>query len=372
MKKILNIFCNTDKANEFEWALGRINNTKYQLIVLSLYTTEQTALHQFCDAHNIPFYHIYFKDKKNVPTAILKTYLLIKRLNPNIVHAQLFEAGLIGITSAWMAGIKHRVYTRHYSDYHHKYAPSGAKYDKWINSKSTHIVSITKMVSDILIKKESVSPDKITLIYHGFPFDRFRNISYERIFRLKQKYHIPENKKIIGVISRYTFWKGVQDIIPAFLKIHTEQPNTHLVLANAKGDYAKEIQTLLKELPKESYTQIDFEQDNAALFKCFDIFVHVPIDAESEAFGQIYIESLLTEIPSIFTLSGIALEIIKDNENALVVPYQNPDAIYQAIKRLLIEESLREKLKTNGLKTTEIFDIDNKISSLEQLYDALK
>ena len=35
-------------------------------------------------------------------------------------------------------------------------------------------------------------------------------------------------------------------------------------------------------------------------------------------------------------------------------------------------ENLREKLKTNGLKTTEIFDIDNKISSLEQLYDALK
>ena len=105
----------------------------------------------------------------------------VKKIKPNIVHAQLFEAGLIGISAAWLAGIKYRIYTRHYSNYHHKFAPSGIKYDKWINSKSTHIVSITKMVSDILIQKENVSPEKITLIYHGFPFDNFNNISEERI-----------------------------------------------------------------------------------------------------------------------------------------------------------------------------------------------
>lgn len=371
MKKILYILSNIDKANEFEWVIERLDYSKFQLEFISLHSKEDTALHQFCNQHKIPFYHVHYQSKNDLLKAIFKTYQLIKKLKPDIVHAQLFEAGLIGITAAWIVGVKNRIYTRHYANFHHKYAPSGVKYDNWINSKSTHIVSITKMVSDILIQKENVPAEKITLIYHGFPFDNFKNISEERVKQVKQRNHIPDNKKIIGVISRYTFWKGVQDIIPAFKKLLAENPDLHLVLANAKGDYKNEIHKLLNDLPKDAYTEIAFEHDNAALFKCFDVFVHVPIDTESEAFGQIYIEALLAETPSVFTLSGVANEIMIDKENSLVVPHQSSESIYQAIKLLLSDETLREELKKNGLLTVANFSIENKINALEKLYLSL-
>lgn len=368
MIKLLYILSHINKANEFEWFIERIDKSKFELQFISINNTEKTALHEFCNQYKIPFHHIQYHSKKDVPKAIFQTYKLIKNIKPNIVHAQLFEAGLIGITAAWLAGIKHRIYTRHYSNYHHKYAPSGVKFDKWINSKATHIVSITQMVSDILINKENVPAKKITLIYHGFPFEKFQNISDERIAKVKQIHQIPLNKKVVGVVSKYMKLKGIQYIIPAFKKLLEERNDLHLVLANANGDYKSEIQHQLQQLPQNTYTEINFEQDNAALFKCFDVFVHVPIDAESEAFGQIYIESLLTQIPSIFTLSGVAPEIIKHEENALVVPFQNSDAIYNAMKRLLSDNSLGETLKKNGLKTANQFSIENKISALENLY----
>ena len=371
MKKILYILSQIDKANEFEWLIERLDKTQFQLEIISLHTKEDTALNKFCKQHQIPFQHIYYQYKKDVPKAIFKTYRLIQKIKPDIVHAQLFEGGLIGITAAWLARIKHRIYTRHYSNYHHKFAPSGVKYDQWINSKSTHIVSITKMVSDILTHKENVPAEKITLIYHGFPFDNFKNISEERVKQVKQRNHIPENKKVIGVVSKYMFLKGIQDIIPAFKKLLAENPDLHLVLANAHGDYKDKIHQLLNELPKDSYTEISFEQDNAALFKCFDVFVHVPVDTESEAFGQIYIEALLVGIPSVFTLSGIANEIIIDKENALVVPHQNTESIFQAIKTLLSDEQLCEYLVSNGKKTANEFSIENKIIALENLYSGL-
>ncbi|MCB0511669.1 MAG: glycosyltransferase family 4 protein [Chitinophagales bacterium] len=371
MIKLLYILSHIDKANEFEWLIERLDDSKFQLAFISIHSKEDTALNKFCKQHKIQFHHIQYESKKDVPKSIFKVYQLIKKIKPNIVHAQLFEAGLIGISAAWLAGIKYRIYTRHYSNYHHKFAPSGIKYDKWINSKSTHIISITKMVSDILIQKENVSPEKITLIYHGFPFDNFNNISEERIKMVKQNHYIPEHKKIIGVISRYTFWKGIQDIIPAFRKLLAENADLHLVLANAHGDYKNEIHQLLNELPKDAYTEILFEQDNAALFKCFDVFVHAPIDTESEAFGQIYIEALLVGIPSVFTLSGIANEIIRDKENALVVPHQNSEAIYEAMKLLLKDEQLCSKIKQTGLQTAQQFSIENKINALENLYFTL-
>lgn len=371
MKKIVYILSHIDKANEFEWVLERINLSKFSIEIISIHHQADTALAAFCTHHQVPFYAIHYQSKKDIFKAILQCYQLIKQIQPKIVHAQLFEAGLIGITAAWLAKIKHRIYTRHYSNYHHKYAPSGVKYDKWINARATNIIAITEMVASILIEQEYVAKEKITIIPHGFPFNNFINVSQQRIQQVKERHHLPINKKYIGVISRYTYWKGVQDILPAFRKIIATNSNVHLVLANAQGDYQNEIQKLLHDLPKDSYTEIKFEQDNAALFHCFDVFVHVPIDAQSEAFGQIYIEALLCNIPSIFTLSGIATEIIKNNENAIVVPYQNSEAIADAIQLLLDNSVLCNKIMQNGYRTAQDFSIEKKIKALEFLYENL-
>ena len=368
MIQITYIISHIDKALEFEWVIERIDNKQFQLSFISINDTSDTALHRFCEQHQISFYHIPYYSKKDTFIATKKVYQILRKTKPNIVHAHLFEGGLIGITAAWLARIKHRIYTRHYSNYHHKYAPSGVKFDKWVNNKSTHIIAITQMVKDILVKQENVPEQKITIIHHGFPIDSFLSCSEERITNVKSNHNIPSNKKIIGVISRFTFLKGVQDIIPAFQKLYENDKNIHLVLANANGDYKNEIHELLQKLPKEAYTEISFEQDNVALFHSFDIFVHCPIDEYSEAFGQIYIEALLCQVPSIFTKSGIGSEIAKDKETCLVVPYQNSEAITEAIQALLTDEKLCNHLKINGLEIAKNFTIENKVKAIEKIY----
>lgn len=365
---IVHIISHIDKALEFEWLIERIDKRQFKLSFISINDTSDTALHRFCEQHQILFYHIPYYSKKDTFIATKKVYQILRKTKPNIVHAHLFEGGLIGITAAWLAKIKHRIYTRHYSNYHHKYAPSGVKFDKWVNNKSTHIIAITQMVKDILVQQENVSEQKITIIHHGFPIDHFLTCTNERITNLKLSHQIPFDKKIIGVISRYTFWKGVQDIIPAFQQLYEKDKNIHMVLANANGDYKKEIQELLLQLPKDAYTEILFEKDNVALFYSFDVFIHCPIDAYSEAFGQIYIEALLCQIPSIFTKSGIGSEIAIDKETCMVVPYQDTNAITTAVQSVLTDEDLRIHIKENGLAIAKKFTIENKVKALENLY----
>jgi glycosyltransferase involved in cell wall biosynthesis len=325
-------------------------------------------MHQFCKDHSVPFYHIPYVSKKQFPSALRSTVRLLKKIKPEAVHAHLLEGGLIGITAAWLAGVKNRIYTRHHSNYHHKFVPKGLKYDKWVNKRATRIIAITEVVKEILIDWEGVPEEKVTLIHHGFPLENFQRISEERVAAVKTRNTIPEHKMIIGVVSRYTYWKGVHIIIPAFKTIQEQFPNTHLVLANAKGDYSKEIRKLLADLPKDSYTEIIYENDNLALFKCFDIFVHVPVDRESEAFGQIYIEALLLGIPSIFTLSGIANDIVEDGKNALVVSYEDSEGIEKAIQTLIESPTLRTELTVNTVKSVQEFSFKNKISALAFLY----
>jgi len=292
----------------------------------------------------------------------------LKNENISAIHTHLFEATLAGMIAARLAGVKKRIYSRHHGSYHLEYFPSAIKYDRFINTLSTDIVAISENVKDILIDYENVAPEKIHLIHHGFDLEGFREVSAEKIIGMKKKYNLDSGYPVIGVISRYIEWKGIQYIIPAFIKLLKTYPQAHLILANAKGDYEKEIKGLLKQIPEHNYTEITFEEDLFTLYKLFDIFVHTPINKNIEAFGQTYVEALASGVPAVFTLSGVAKEFIENRRNALVVGFKNFDEIYDAITELLGDESLRNELIRNGQKSVEPFALRIFIKKLEELY----
>ncbi len=126
---------------------------------------------------------------------------------------------------------------------------------------------------------------------------------------------------------------------------------------------------MLKELPENSYTTINYEEDSAALYQLFDYFIHVPVDNESEAFGQVYVESLAAGIPSIFTLSGIANDFIVNGENALVVNYKSTEEIYNALFLLSSDKALRDKIIIKGkLSVQEKFQFKRMAVEMDNFY----
>ena len=368
--KVTYILFHIEKALGFEWFFEHADKDKFEFSVISINVSKNSIFEQFCNNRNIEFHRLEYTSKRSILSATYNTYKLLRKIKPDVVHCHIFEANLIGLTAAILAGVKKRIFTRHHSTFHHTTAPGGKKYDLIINKMATHIISISENVSTVLRDMEGVPKEKIYLIHHGFDLSFFNNISDERLQKVRQKYN-PENKRpVIGVISRYTEWKGIKYTLHAFVKLLEKYPDALLVLANAKGN-DKETRETVKKLPKDSYIEIIFEQDNAALFKLFDLFIHVPVDPEIEAFGQIYIEALAVGVPSIFTLSGVSREFIVNNENALVVDFRNQDQIYDAACRILEDAQLREKLVMNGKKDIEKdFSLPIFIDKLEKIYSS--
>lgn len=370
MKKVTYIISNIDKALAFEWIAEK---TKKSVIELSfiLIVQKPAILENFLKEHKVPVHTFYYSSKKDLPLVFWKLYRVLKALKPDIVHCHLFYASVIGLTAAWLAGIKNRIYTRHHSDLHHRYFPAGIKWDKWCHARSTKIVAPSNAVKELLVKHEDVCADKVTVIHHGFDLDYFRNVSPKLISEMSGKYNASDQYPVIGVISRFTEWKGVQYIIPAFRKLLDLYPHALLLLFNAKGDYEDEIKKALKSIPEKNYRLIIFENQLSACYPIFDLFVHTPIDTHVEAFGQVYVEALAANIPSVFTLSGIAPDFIKDGKNALVVPFEDSHAIYAAIVKILRNPHLREHLTEEGWESVkERFALQLMIDKLEELYHA--
>ncbi|SKC77239.1 glycosyltransferase family 4 protein [Ohtaekwangia koreensis] len=366
-KKVIYIISDIEKSLSFEWTAKHLA-LKFDLLFI-LIGKEKTALSSFLESMDI---RVEIVSDEKFPSYIkkwLRIYSILQLERPAAVHVHLWRAMLLGLTAAWMSGVKRRVLTRHHATIHYVDYPSGRKWDILCNTLATDIVAISENVKDILTQWDKAKASKVSVIYHGFDLSYFKNIDLQRVNGLHEKYKL-YSRPVIGVISRYMKMKGIQYIIPAFKKLKEDFPDAHLVLANAQGDYTAEIRTQLRQLPEGCYTEIQFEHDLAALYKVFDVFVHVPVDAHAEAFGQTYIEALAAEVPSVFTISGIAREFIVNEYNALVANYQDAEDIYVNMRRILNDAKIRSVIIENGMKSLEAkFNLPIMIDKLTYIYN---
>ncbi len=364
--KVVYIVSEIRKALAFEWIVDQIDRQRFDLHFI-LIGEKNTPMAAFLRDQNVPSIEVENSGKTNWPRTWLTIYRYLRATKPDVVHAHLFVANLLGLSAAWWAGIPRRIHTRHHGSLHHRYFPSTVKYDKLVNRLSTDIVVPCSRQREIVVNWEHTPANKVRLIYHGFDLQYFRDRNGDEV---RKRYKIPGDAyPVVGVIARYTEWKGVHHVIAGFSELLAQYPQAHLVLANAGGDFADTIRQRLQQLPHTSFTEITFEPDISALYKTFNLFVHAPIDEYSEAFGQTYVESLAAGVPAVFTLSGIACEFIVDGENALVVPYQDPTAISRALTRLGEDSTLRESLANKGIQSvTELFSLSEMIGKLELLY----
>ncbi len=361
------VLCQIGGIAQYQWIADAIDKSKFNLSFIFLDNTTD-VLKASLIKNGFTCYQLNVTSKKNIPKAIYQTIKIFKKENTTVVHTHLVDASLVGLLAAKLLNIKTRIHTRHHANFHHEHYKKGVYADNLINYLSTKIIVISKNVQQIVEQKEKYHTNKIKRIYHGFKLDDFDNISAEKINQLKTKYQL-HKFPVIGMVARYMNGKGIKYAIEAVKKLLLDFPDAKLVIANAFGAEKESIQQILRTLPAENYIEIEFESEIKTLYKCFDIFVHVPIDVTYEAFGQVYIEAMAASIPGVYTLSGIATEYIKNNKNAIVVDYKNSEQIYTAIKKYINNTDFKNNIIKEAKKDVmSIFGFDKMMIELNTLY----
>jgi glycogen synthase len=73
--------------------------------------------------------------------------------------------------------------------------------------------------------------------------------------------------------------------------------------------------------------------------------------SRGEAFGIALLEAMAAGVPSVAAATGGVPELVRDGENALLVAPENPEALAEALARVVRDETLRERLVREGRKT---------------------
>jgi len=366
-RKIVYIVSDVEKSLAFEWTADHFK-TRADLFFL-LIGKRNTALTAFLEQAGVRYQVVADEDGGSFLSKWLTVLSVLRRERPYAVHAHLWRAMLMGMTTAWLLRVPKRIFTRHHATLHHDRYRSGLKWDKLMNRLATDIVAISENIRKILVNWEGAEPGKVHLIHHGFDLPYFADPDPQQVASLRQRHGLPADRHpVVGVIARYIEWKGIQYVVEAFKTIRQTFPDAFLMLANAHGDYAAPLKKSLGEIPQGAYKEIIFENDLASLYAVMDVFVHVPNDPYAEAFGQTYIEALAAGVPSVFTLSGVASEFIVDKKNACVVEFRNAGDIASAVRNIWQDPALRTSLIDGGKQSVRSFGLEHMLCKLEKLY----
>ena len=288
----------------------------------------------------------------------------------SIIHCHLRKASILGLVAGYILRIKKRIYTRHHGVYNKKFIVEKL-IDKLIFFISTDIVVISNVTKDLTIQNYPKSVNKISKIYHGFDLNYFRSINNLKSKYLRNKYKISKKSFVVGVISRLDEGKNIENIIESFAMFNKKNKNSVLVLANANFNsaYSKKIKRKLNLISRENLRIIKFEEDIKHLYILFDVFIHIPKSRNFEAFGQVYIESMLLKIPSIFSNSGIMNEISNHKKNSYLCNPNNKNNILKSLEYYKLNKNKFKFLTLNAYRLVKIkFSLNKHLEKLYRLY----
>ena len=176
---------------------------------------------------------------------------------------------------------------------------------------------------------------------------------YEKDILPKDEIKIRSTNVKLLTVGRLTPEKGLIYLLQSLKEIKNRE-NKHKFVLSIVGSGKLE-----RELKKATFDwglsdsvifhgYISSKDELLALYDDSDIFL---LPSLTEGIPKTLYEAMARGVPVIATAVGGIPEIIKDGENGLLVPPANPEALSEALLRLINDEIFRVTLIKNGLET---------------------
>ncbi|WP_246008697.1 glycosyltransferase family 4 protein [Chryseobacterium lactis] len=290
--------------------------------------------------------------------SLVNLYKTFKKEKPEIIHSITPKAGLLSMLAGKMAGVPIRMHT-----FTGLIFPThtGAMQklliymDRLLCMAATHVYPEGKGVeSDLKTYKITNKPLKIIANgnVNGIDLQHYHIGSFtaDSNDNLRKELNIDSKDFIFIFIGRLVKDKGINELVKVFSEYKRE--NVKLLLVGPFEDD-------LDPLKKETYVEIEnnsniicvgFQKDVRPYFAISNALV---FPSYREGFPNVVMQAGAMGLPAIVTDINGCNEIIKNEENGLIIQVKNEEEIKRAMERMVNDQELYLKMKGKARQMIE-------------------
>ncbi|RWX50751.1 Glycosyl transferases group 1, partial [Candidatus Electrothrix marina] len=167
-------------------------------------------------------------------------------------------------------------------------------------------------------------------------------------------------------VGRLSIEKGLTYLIKAGERL-AQAGVPFYIFVIGDGPQEEEIQQIVTEYGlEEKIIFVGFQKDVSALLPAFDIFL---LPSLTEGTSMALLEAMACGLPVIATAVGGTPNVIISEENGILVPSKSPEAIVQAVIRLVENKELCQRMGHAALQTIESeYSLHSWLKKIDDIY----
>jgi L-malate glycosyltransferase len=284
----------------------------------------------------------------------------LRRDGIDIVHNYLLRANLVGAVSARLARVPIVLCSKRGCHWRKGFELVGAKIG---NNLANCVMVNAEAVREFVHGNEGCPREKMVVIPSGVDTDRFHPLPAAQF---KARLALPEDRCVVGVVTRMRVRKGVDEFIRAIARVRETHPNAHGVIVG-EVSLDDSLQELVRALGLEEHlTLLGRRSDMPEVLSAFDVFV---LSSHDEGMSNAILEAMAMEKPVVATDVGGTGEVVRHGQSGLLVPPKDPEPLAIAISEILGQPARAHEMGRLGRRIVEEgFSAHAMVRQMEQLY----
>ncbi len=175
----------------------------------------------------------------------------------------------------------------------------------------------------------------------------------------------PADTFVVSTAGRLSMEKNMPLLLKAFAKLREKENAKLLIIGD--GPEKANLEAVASELGiREDIIFTGFQENPYKYIKRSDVFVHTCL---VEGFGNMIVEAMACGVPVIATDCPYGpREIIQNGENGILAPMDDTEALVEAIRSVLYDEGLRQRLSGKGYQRSLDFSIGRMVRAYEDVF----
>lgn len=311
---------------------------------------------------------------------------LIREVDPDVVHTHSSKAGILGRAAAWKEGGKRGrravVHTVHGLGFNDRQRPRTRKLyiglERYAAKRCHRLIAITPQMVDAFAEHRIAPRDKFTVVPSGVQLGRFGPSPAGTGVRMRERYNIPPNALVVGLLGRLDALKGQRDLIDIYPRLTEQISKTHSgpqaarphLLFIGDGFDRPNVERAVADAglaDQVTITGLVPFEEVAGVLSAVDVSV---LPSYQEGQSRTLVESLLCGVPVVAYAAGGIPSIVRDGVTGRLVPVGDKPALCAAIVEVLTKpDEARWMTEAGAAHVRKRFDAAAMADAIQGVYD---